>query len=76
MTKKKWKPHRHSDEATMREPKFLPRDPVTTAAGESGRVMFSKSDGIVFVELSDGRKAALHEDTLQWPAHFQPVRRR
>jgi hypothetical protein len=74
--KSPWKQHRHSDEATLKAPTFLPGDPVVTATGASGRVMYATARGDVFIELSDGRKLCQHEDTLQWPASFTPTGRR
>jgi hypothetical protein len=43
MTKKKWKPHLHSDEATMQAPKYWPGDQVQDA---------SDPDEIAVVEFS------------------------
>jgi hypothetical protein len=77
MKHRPWKDHRHSDEATMQPPKFLPGDPVVDAEGTSGRVEFARHDGQVCVVWDhSGRREWVHEDTLQWPANFQPARRR
>jgi hypothetical protein len=77
MTKKKWKPHVHSDAATLRPPKFLAGDPIVDIGdGTSGRVEFARHDGQVCVIWDHSSKREwCHEDTLAWPASFQPLRR-
>ena len=76
MTKKKWKPHFHSDEAALQAPKFLPGDPVRSTDGESGVVGHSRSDGWVNVVWKTGTREWVHESDLDFDANFQPTRRR
>jgi hypothetical protein len=71
-----WKPHKRSIATEAKPPKFWPGDPVVTATGASGRVMYATARGDVFIELSDGRKLCQHEDTLAWAPGFTPTRRR
>jgi hypothetical protein len=44
MTKKKWKPHAHSDEMTRQQPTYWPGDPVLSLDGEAGRVEYARSE--------------------------------
>jgi hypothetical protein len=78
MTKKKWKPHLHSDEATMQAPKYWPGDQVQDASDpdEIAVVEFSRHDGQVCLRWPSGRKEWLHEDVLQFAPGFAPTRRR
>lgn len=69
------KPRKPSDAVDAKPPRYWPGDPVVTATGEAARVMFSRADGTVFLELSDGRKVALHEEYLTFAPGFSPTRR-
>ena len=75
MTKKKWKPHAHSDEAVVVPPKYWPGDPVVLDDGSSARVEFSRSDGMCCLTLPSGKREWLHEDTIQFAPGFTPERR-
>jgi hypothetical protein len=77
MTKRPWKNYRHSDEITLQPPKFLPGDPIVSLDGTPGRVEFSRHDGQCCVTWDhSGRREWVHEETIAWPANFQPTRRR
>jgi hypothetical protein len=76
MAKKKWKPHFHSDEATVQPPKYWPGDPVMLDDGTHAIVEYARRDGQVCLMLPSGRREWQHEDCLRWPASFQPTRRR
>jgi hypothetical protein len=76
--KSPWKPHRHSDEATMRQPRFLPGDPIVDVGdGSTGRIDFSRSDGTCCVTWDhSSRREWVHEDALTFAPGFTPTRRR
>ena len=74
--KSSWRPHRPSDAAELKPLKYLPGDPIVTATGATGRVMYATARGDVFIELSDGRKLCQHQDTLDFAPGFAPTRRR
>ena len=60
-----------------RAPKFLPGDPVIDDEdGASGRVEFSRADGMCCIVWSTGSREWVHEDSIQWPPDFEPSRRR
>jgi hypothetical protein len=72
-----WKPHRHSDEATLQAPKFLAGDPIVSVDdGTPGRVEFARHDAMCCVTWDDsGRREWVHEAVLAWAPGFAPVRR-
>jgi hypothetical protein len=69
---------RHSNEAALPQPTFLPGDLVQEIGepDETAVVEFSRHDGQVCLQWPSGRKEWLHTDVLQFAPGFAPVRRR
>jgi hypothetical protein len=78
MKRRRWKNHRHSDEATMQPPKYWPGDPIVSVDdGTPGRVEYARHDAMVCVMWDhSGKREWLHEAALQFAPGFAPVRRR
>jgi hypothetical protein len=74
--KRKTKPYHYVDEAKIRQPRFLPGDPVVLDDGTGATVEYARSDGMCCLTLASGKREWVHEDILQFAPGFAPVRRR
>ena len=72
------KPRIPSDASELQQPRFWPGDPIVAIDdGTPGRVEYARHDAMCCVVWdASGKREWVHEDVIQWPANFQPTRRR
>jgi single-stranded DNA-binding protein len=78
MKLRKRRPSVPSNVSDPTPPRFWPGDPIVAIDdGTPGRVEFARHDGTCCIVWDkSGKREWVHEDTIAWPASFQPTRRR